>query len=243
MRKYNVEMAKLVVEVNCRYDFTERYCRDYLTDKPADFSVSVSEEEIEQEIAVSPYTPQPAYAESICVYRAIANRLPLYHRAVFHGAVISYGSDGYLFTAPSGTGKTTHIRLWQRYLDGVDIVNGDKPILFSENGRVEAFATPYAGKERYQNHGSILLKGICLLHRGKQNRIRRVTTGEVLSEIVKQLYLPKEQEALVKTLELLNELMVSLPVYLLECDISEEAVKTSFEALTGLPYAAHKKEV
>lgn len=236
MRTFQVEMAGLVIEVNCRYDFTERYCRDYLTDRKADFSVLVNEEEIEQEIAVSPYSPQPAYAESICVYRAIANQLPLYNRTVFHGAVISYGGDGYLFTAPSGTGKTTHIRLWQQYVDGVEIVNGDKPILYVENGTVEAFATPYAGKERYQNHGSILLKGICLLHRGEKNTIRRVTTGEVLSEIVKQIYLPKEQEAVIKTLELLNVLMTYLPVYLLECDISEEAVKTSFEALTGRRY-------
>ncbi len=241
MQKFNVEMARLVVEVNCRYEFTKHYCQDYLTDKQADFSVSVSEEEIEQEIAVSPYSPRPPYAESICVYRAIANRLPLYNRAVFHGAVISYGGAGYLFTAPSGTGKTTHISLWQRFVDGVEIVNGDKPILHVENGRTEAFATPYAGKERYQNHGSIPLKGICLLHRGEQNSIRRVTTGEVLGEIVKQIYLPKETEPVVKTLELLNALMTSVPVYLLACDISEEAVKTAFEALTGEQYVKREK--
>ena len=236
MQKFNVELAGLVVEVNCRYSFTPSYCRDYLTDKTADFSVTVSEEEIEQDIAISPHNPRPPYAESICVYRAIADRLPLYHRAVFHGAVISCKGNGYLFTAPSGTGKTTHIRLWQQFVDGVEIVNGDKPILRVENGEAEAYATPYAGKERYQNHGSIFLKGICLLRRGEQNRIRRVTTGEVLREIVKQLYIPKEEEPVVKTLELLNELMVTVPVYLLECDISEEAVKASFEALTGESY-------
>lgn len=236
MQKFNIELAGLVIEVNCHYPYTEHYCREYLTDQQADFAVTVSEEEIEQEIAVSPYEPKPAYAESICVYRAIANRLPLYNRAVFHGAVISYRGNGYLFTAPSGTGKTTHIRLWQQYVEGVDIVNGDKPILRVENGEAEAYATPYAGKERYENHGSILLNGICLLHRGEQNRIRRVTTGEVLGEIVKQLYIPKEEEPVIKTLELLNTLMTTIPVYLLECNISEEAVKTSFEALTGEEY-------
>jgi len=241
MHTFNVEMAGLTVQVNCHYPYTERFCRDYLTDKTADLSVTVSEEDIQQEIELSPYNPRPAYAESICVYRAIAGQLPLYHRTVFHGAVISYGGNGYLFTAPSGTGKTTHICLWQKYLDGVEIVNGDKPILRVENGEVEAYATPYAGKERYQNHGSVRIKGICLLHRGEQNRIRRVKAGEVLREIVKQIYLPQETEPVVKTLDILNELLTTVPVYLLECDMSEEAVKTSFEAMTGEPYQRKEK--
>ncbi|MBQ9227201.1 MAG: hypothetical protein IJ168_00090 [Eubacterium sp.] len=236
MEKFNVALAGLTVEVNCHYAFTKEYCRAYLTDAPADFAVTVTDEHIDQEVAISPYHPQRDYAESICVYREIANRLPLYHRAVFHGAVISYRGKGYLFTAPSGTGKTTHIRLWRKYLDGVDIVNGDKPILRVENGEAEAYATPYAGKERYENHGSILLSGICYLRRGEENRIRRVTTGEILRDIVKQLYIPKEAQAVAGTLDLLDGLMRSVPVYVLECNISEDAVKTSFEALTGEKY-------
>jgi len=236
MQNFKVEFAKLNIEVSCNYEYSKKYCRDYLTDADADFSVSVSEEDIDEEIRTSPYNPKPGYAESICVYREIAKRLPYYNRMVFHGAVVSYNGKGYIFTAPSGTGKTTHITLWKKYIDGVDIVNGDKPILRIENGTAEAFATCYAGKEGFENHGSAVIKGICLIRRGTENKIERVSPGTILSEIMNQLYMPYEAEAVLKTLELLDVLLKAVPVYVLECDISEEAVKTSFEALTGEKY-------
>ena len=236
MYKFKVSMAGLTVEVNCNYPYTKRFCEEYLSDDRADFAISVSEEEIDEEIAVSEYNPQRGYAESICVYRNIAKRLPLYDRLVFHGAVISYGGRGFLFTAPSGTGKTTHIRLWKKYLDGVEIVNGDKPVLQIEEGRATAWSTPYAGKEGYQNHSSIKLDAICIIHRGKENRIRRITTGEALIELMHQVYISPEEESAVRTLELLDKLFRAVPLYILECDISEEAVRTSFEAMTGYEY-------
>ena len=223
------------IEINCKYEYTYKYCKDYLTDEKAVISVSPTDEDIDEEIAISPYNPSRAYAESICVYRSISKLMPLYNRMIFHGAVISYNGNGYIFTAPSGTGKTTHIRLWEKYVDGVEIVNGDKPLLEIED-KVIAYATPYAGKERFENHKSAEIKGICLIQRAKENRIRRVKSGEILTQLMAQLYLPEDPEATVKTLELLDKLVRSVPLYVLECDISEEAVKTSFEMMTGEKY-------
>lgn len=236
MQKFNVEFAKLNIEINCNYDYTKRFCRNYLAENKADFSISVSEAEVEEEVASSPYNPRPDYAESICVYREIAKQLPLFNRMVFHGAVISYNGKGYLFTAPSGTGKTTHISLWKKYVEGVDIVNGDKPILFVDGKTVEAFATPYAGKEGFQNGKSVPLAGFCLIKRGEVNAARKVKPGEILSEIMNQVFMPYEAETVVKTLDLLDAIFKNIPAYILECDISENAVKASFEALTGESY-------
>ena len=233
MHTFKVEFAKLNIEVNCNYDYAERFCRNYLSEKPADFSVSVSQEDIEEKIASSPYNPKPGYAESICVYREIAKQLPFYNRMVFHGAVISYNNKGYLFTAPSGTGKTTHIMLWKKYLgEKCCVVNGDKPILNIEKNGVTAFATPYAGKEGMQNHSSAPVKGICLIKRGTENRIEKVSAGKYLTEIIPQVYMPKSPVAAIKTLEMLDDLLRIVPLYVLYCDISEKAFKTSFEALT-----------
>ena len=255
---FTVNFSDLNIEINTEFNYTYKFCRDYLSDSKADFSVSPSSEEIDAEIEVSDFNPSRGYAESICVYRKIADMLPFYNRMVFHGAVISYDNNGYIFTAPSGTGKTTHISLWQKYLNGVEIVNGDKPILRIENGKVTAYSTPYAGKEGYQNHSSIEIKGICIIHRLPSSpsprgeggplavdevenetpkpNIRRVKTSEFLTEMLAQMYMPPEQEATVKTLDMLDTLVRSIPVYILECDISEEAVKTSFEALTNTTY-------
>ena len=139
-----------------------------------------------------------------------------------------------MFTAPSGTGKTTHIRLWKKFLgDECEIVNGDKPILHIENNETIAFSTPYAGKEGYQNHSFAPLKGICLIRRGEENKIERVNAGEYISEIVKQIYMPFEPLQAIKTLELLDNMLRSIPLYVLYCDISEQAFRTSFNAMNA----------
>ncbi len=233
---FRVDFANLNIEINTKYEYTYNLCKDYLTEGEPVFTVSPTDEQVDREIEISEFTPPRGYAESICTYRLISEEMPMYNRIIFHGAVISYKNNGYIFTAPSGTGKTTHISLWKKYIEGVDIVNGDKPLLQIENGKVIAYATPYAGKEGYQNHSSAEIKGICLIVRGNENRIRKVRAGEILTQLMNQLYLPEKPEATLKTLDLLDELVKTVPLYVLECDISEEAVKTSFEMLTGEKY-------
>ena len=231
--KFCVNFSKLNIGINAIYDFTRNFCSEYITEAEPDFCVQTSEEKIDAEIDAVDFTPSRGYAESICIYREIAEKLPEYNRCVFHGAVIEYEGNGFLFTAPSGTGKTTHIRLWKHFLgDKCSIVNGDKPILHIEENRAFAYATPYAGKEGYQNRSSAGLKGICLIKRGNKNRIERVSAGDYLTELLTQMYMPKNSAQALKTLELLDKLLTAVPVYVLHCDISEEAFKTSFEALT-----------
>lgn len=228
-----VELSKLNIGVKSIYPFVFDFCKEYSTDNKPDFFVETTEQKIDDEINMVDFNPSRGYAESVCIYREIAEALPTYNRCVFHGAVIEYAGKGFMFTAPSGTGKTTHIRLWKKFLgDEARIVNGDKPILHIDNEKVTAYSTPYAGKEGYQNHSSVDLSAICLIKRGEQNRIERVNAGEYLTELIPQIYMPKTPSQTVKTLELLDNLLKSVDVYVLYCDISEEAFKTSFNALT-----------
>jgi hypothetical protein len=154
-----------------------------------------------------------------------------------HGASISYDDKAYLFTAPSGTGKSTHIRLWKKYLgEKVKIVNGDKPFLSIENNTPIIYGTPWAGKERWHRNCSEHLAGICFIQRGFTNTICMLKPEESLSLLFKQVYMPDDAVAVGHTLELLDALIRNVPLYLLECDMSEDAVRCSFETLTGLPY-------
>ena len=232
-----VNFSKLNIKVHSIYDYTYDFCSEYLSDGKPDFEVETNEEKIDAEINTVDFGPSRGYAESICIYREIAEKLPEFNRCVFHGAVIEYGGKGYLFTAPSGTGKTTHIRLWKKFLgDRASIVNGDKPILNIEKEGTFAYATPYAGKEKYQNHSSVKLNGICLIKRGETNRIERVSAGDYITELVPQIYMPYDALSAIKTLELLDNMLSSVPLYVLYCDISEQAFKTSFEIMTGEKY-------
>ena len=235
--EFCVSFSKLNIGIKSEYQYTYDFCREYQCDEKPDFCVETTQEKIDAEIASVDFNPSRGYAESICIYREIAEKLPEYNRCVFHGAVIEYNNQGFLFTAPSGTGKTTHISLWKKFLgDKMSIVNGDKPILHIGKEGATAYATPYAGKEKLQNHSFTQLKGICLIKRGSENRIERVNGGDYLTEIVPQIYMPYDSLHALKTLGLLDNLLTAVPLYVLYCDISKEAFKTSFETLTGEKY-------
>ena len=230
--QFCVNFSDLNIGINSIYPYTRDFCKDYLSQKKPDFSVETSENKIDAEIASVDFEPSRGYAESICIYREIAEKLPEFNRCVFHGAVLEYEGNGVLFTAPSGTGKTTHIRLWKKcFGDKVNIVNGDKPILHIEDEKVVAYSTPYAGKEGYQNHSSVPLRAICLIRRGSENRIQKVNAGEYITEIIKQIYMPFSAEQSIKTLELLDNMLKWVPLYVLHCNISEEAAITAFDAM------------
>lgn len=241
MANFIINIANLNIGVTSIYDYSKKFCAEFLTDAEPDFSVSTTEEKIDREIEISEFNPKRPYAESICLYREIAEIIPNYDRVVFHGASIEYEGNGYIFTAVSGTGKSTHIKLWQEFLgnDKVQIVNGDKPILHITDCGTTVYSTPYAGKEGWQNHSSAPLKAICVLRRGTENRIVKAKPSEVLTDVFKQVYRPYNAQSAVKTLELVDKLL-AVPVFILECDISEQAVKVSFEALTGLSYDERK---
>lgn len=173
------------------------------------------------------------YAEGSCIYQAVAESLPAHNRLLVHGASITWRERGFLFTAPSGTGKTTHISLWHKYLgDEVDIVNGDKPILAVED-EVSIYGTPWGGKENWQKNCKAALCGICFLSQGKENRICPLRPAEAVELMIRQTYLPGTAEAAMQTLELVDRLLQKVSLWELSCDMSEDAVRCSFEAMTG----------
>lgn len=241
---FTVQLADLIIHMEHIYPELKRFCKDYLSEEGnPDFTVSWTEEDIEKErgyMTENEFTP--IYLETLVALRKISEVMPSYDRFLMHGAVISYDNNAFMFTAPSGTGKSTHIRLWKKYLgDKVGIVNGDKPFLALESdaqAKVTAnvYGTPWAGKENWQRNCAFPLKGICFLQRSVHNTIRRLEPAECLSWIFKQVYLPSNADAAGKTLELIDTLIQNVPVYMLGCDMSEEAVRCSFEAMTGLSY-------
>ena len=243
---FTIKVADCVIAIDSRYDYIKEYCKDYcVSDSKEDISISVTEQEIRAEQSLDDAQVFPVdYLETLAVLRKIAEYLAGINRILFHGVVISYnGENGYMFTAVSGTGKSTHARLWKRYLkDAVEVVNGDKPIIAVENGQAVAYGTPWAGKEGWQKNRSVQLKGICIVERGTTNEIRRVNPMQYFDTLFRQLHIPRDREAAGKTLELFDALMQAVPVYVLKCDISEEAVKCSFEELTGLSYERNKAE-
>ncbi len=235
------EIAGLRIDIQNKYDYTTKFCRDYLSSdisSPIDFSVSVTDAEIEEERKHSPGFSD-GYLENICLYRRLCTEATLHGRILLHASVLSYEGKAYAFLGRSGTGKSTHTRLWLKYLEGVKIVNGDKPILRKTEDGFMACGTPWRGKESWGENTFAPLSGLCFLEQAKENSISRLSPSETVKRLMVQMLLPSDEEKAMATLELADELIQSVPAYLLRCDISETAVKTSFETLTGKDY--HKE--
>ena len=233
------DIAGLRIAINNRGRVTEEFCKAYLSENQSstyDIAVAVTNEEFYEEKNASEQPFSDGYIENICLYRNICRQLPVLERMLLHAAVLEHNGNGYAFLGKSGTGKSTHTGLWLKHLDGVKIVNGDKPILQStENGFI-AYGTPWMGKEGLGYNASVPLKGLCFLEQAKENTIRRLSPQEAATRIFSQILFPEDEENAARTLELTDKLVRQTPAFVLGCTISEEAVKLSFENLTGETY-------
>ncbi len=231
-----IEMANLSIRICNQYHYVRYLCRDYIVPyvETPDLVVSVTEQEIQEEIAVSECYATPDYAESVCMYRKICQQLPLLFQAfLMHCAVIEYEGQGYAFAAASGTGKSTHISLWQKkFGEGVRIINGDKPIMRFVEDRLYAYGTPWCGKEGYNINASVPLKALCFLERDTTNRISRITPKEAVTRVFHQVLTPSDVETLDAFLPLLDRMLREVPCYVLGCNISEEAAEVSYRGMS-----------
>ena len=232
---FSIEMANLKIRICNRYPYVQHLCRNYIVAdmEDPDLTVSATEEEIRAEVAAADFPATDAYAEGVCIYRNICKQLPLLFQAfLMHCAVIEYEGNGYAFAAQSGTGKSTHISLWQkRFGDGVRIINGDKPIMRFVDDRLYAYGTPWCGKEGFNTNASVPLKALCFLERDTVNRIARITPKEAVMRVFHQVLTPSDVETLDAFLPLLDRMLKEVPCYVLGCNISEEAAEVSYSGM------------
>ena len=157
-----------------------------------------------------------------------------YGGIMIHSSAVEVDGKAYLFSAPCGTGKSTHTKQWQKYFgaDQAIIINDDKPVLRRLEDGWYAYGTPFSGKTDENVNKKVKLQGICMLERG-ENRIRQIQPAEAIPLILQQTIRPKNEKYLGKMMEIMDQLLREVPVYRMQCDISEEAVKMSYEAMKG----------
>lgn len=158
---------------------------------------------------------------------AFANRMAYTGGLVMHGSAIAYDGRGIIFSAPSGTGKSTHAGLWKAlYGDRVMHINDDKPAIRFKKGEPYVYGTPWSGKTDINNNVSAPLKAIVFLKQAPENRLSPISVAEAMTHIHRETVRPFYDEALgIKVLDTTERLIQSVPCFLLDCTISDEAVK------------------
>lgn len=257
---FKIGLAGRTVGVTSIYNEVYELCRDYIvTAENEDFHVTTSEDDIDFERVksireaiyegIEPVDYEKPYCETLAVYRKIAVELLKYDTWLMHGAVVGVKLDSVaedsgqavLFTAQSGVGKTTHMKLWLENIPGALVVNGDKPLIryISDKScdanfvgeRCDVCGTPWAGKEGFQTNEIMPLKAICFLERGDTNLIERVRFEEVYPMLIQQTYRPTDPQAMEKTMKLILKLGKTIPFYRMKCTMNPEAARVAYEAI------------
>lgn len=243
MPTFTIKLADIPIQVTCQYDTTKEFCRDYLSDKTTEFSVELTEKEVtlEREIAkeqdirdgVQLLFYPDEYLETVALYRKLAEPLLQHNCLIFHGAAVAVKGYAYLFTAKSGTGKTTHAKLWLKNVQHSYILNGDKPLIKLENGSIMLCGTLWRGKENYGVNEILPLKAICVLERDKMNHIEQISASEAFPLLYQQSHHCGGFEGMEKTLELLESIAQGVRLYRLGCNMEDEAAMVSYSAMSA----------
>ena len=170
--------------------------------------------------------------EKNALYRKIAEEMIVYNRILIHGSALSMDQNGYLFIAPSGTGKSTHAALWRKvFKDRVLMINDDKPLVYVKHDDLRIYGTPWDGKHHLSTNMSVPLKAVCRVYRSETNHIEALNKEDTLARLLEQTYRSTDVKRVLKTLEMLNEIITEIPVYALYCNMEEDAALTAYETL------------
>jgi hypothetical protein len=242
MITFQVLIAGICVKIESLFDTTRTFCKDYLCEGTPAFAVVITQDDIDFERRKSEREDMlegipirhfsDAYLETLAVYRKICTELLKRDTLLFHGSVIAVDGEGYLFTAKSGTGKSTHTSLWrQEFGERAEMINDDKPLLKIAGDTVLVCGTPWNGKHRLGCNKIVPLKAICILERDTDNHIHRISAQEALPMLFQQSFRTGEPVGMVRLLDLLETIMSRTKIYRLGCNMNPEAARVAFEGM------------
>ena len=228
----NYQFAGRIVQIVSGFDAIHKLCREYAVTEKPEMWIILTDLDIRREGEGLETPLPPEYLETLAALRRLADAFADRDTLLFHGSALALDGQGYLFTAKSGTGKSTHARLWrQMFGDRVLMVNDDKPFLKITEEGVFACGSPWDGKHHLSANVMVPLKAICVLRRGEENRIRSISPAEALPRLLEQCYRPEDSGRFLHTLELLDRLAGKVRFYELACNMDPEAAEIAREAM------------
>ena len=244
MTEFSICIAGRTAAVTALFESTGYYCRNYGTQDSPNFSVAVTREDLQQEQerlrlealeeGLRPRVFPDPFLERSFLQRSIADRLLRHQVLLFHGSTVAVDGKAYLFTAPCGTGKSTHTRLWRELFGSRAVmVNDDKPFLRLDGEQVLACGAPWSGKHGLDSNIAVPLAGICVLERGSENRIAPATR-EQRQFLFTQGHRPEDPALQPLAEELTQQLILRLPVWKMACTKDPNAAQVAWEAMAKI---------
>lgn len=243
-------ICNLIVQCDFRYDIMINRAEKYLLTSASREMTSVEDSTLQDtkepdiiipfnEAAITKMAQENphlslAECEVINTCRLFYMTLLKFDGFMLHSSAVVVDDKAYLFSAPSGTGKSTHTEQWLKLFgDKAQILNDDKPAICIQNGSIYAYGTPWSGKSDLNLNLCVPLQGICVLGRSEENYIKPLEQGKAIYSIINQTLRPKSPEAYDKLLSLLDQVMNHVPVWQMGCNISPEAAQIAYDAMSA----------
>lgn len=151
---------------------------------------------------------------------------------VIHSSTLKWNGKGLMFSAPSGTGKSTHVKLWQKYLDDVIVINDDSPAIRMIDNKPYVYGTPWCGSKSIHSNDFAPLAAIVLLEQAPNNMILRLNTQKAVLNLLPRVFSPYfDQNMMRKCMNIFERIMVSIPIYLLQCRPDKEAMELVYQCV------------
>ena len=238
------KIADHVFSLETVFNYTHKLCFGYVSEETPEFSIKIDEADISFEDVksrqealfegIKPIDFAPSYLESLAVLRKFANIILEDSFILFHCSSLSYNGDGYIFTAKSGTGKSTHTKFWQKtFGESCVMINDDKPILKVCKDGVTVFGSPWNGKHNIGNNISAPLKVISILNRGEENKVFKIDKNKAFGMLLQQTYRPEGVENMTRLLPLIDTLADNVNLFNIYCNMEESTAVEIFNGMKG----------
>ncbi len=154
---------------------------------------------------------------------------------MFHASVIRRGGKGYLFLGKSGTGKSTHSRLWLQHLAGSELLNDDNPIVRCHaDGQVLVYGSPWSGKTPCYRNEEAPLGAFVRLQQAPHNKIVREGAAKAFAALLPSCSCLKQDEKQYNHIcDAISLLASEVPVFKLECLPNREAAELCYQTISA----------
>lgn len=223
------KIADLITEVPAAGGMASR-CKDYLTSQNTEPDIVIHADLYDAEKWKPLAEDRAIYMESgFQFYRQLLR----FNGIMLHASAIEMDGWAYLFSGPSGVGKSTHTALWlDAFGQKASVINDDKPAIRFVDSYWFVYGTPWSGKNGINRNSKARLAGICFLKQGTSNRITQLTAKKAVPYFISQTTHKKlSAENMEQMLNCVEKLVKEIPFYELECLPNIEAVQLSYETM------------
>lgn len=229
LQHYHIAGLTVAMDVSGR---TERQAQPYLANKTGkpDIEIHVNLHAVQAQM---PYL-SPEDCEYLATGDSFYRQLLSFNGMMLHASAVAMDGRAYLFSAPCGTGKSTHATLWQSVFgaERAIVLNDDKPALRWDGVQFLACGTPWSGKTDTSANLCVPLAGVCFLSRGMHNSIRPYAGTSAIHDLLEQTVRPSEPRLVGQLLAILDRLLTHVPVWQLTCNMNSDAALCAYQAMS-----------